>query len=112
MDRGKFKFPLLLGRSFLSDALYNRPRPNHMPWNLTVRERLLNKIHLYILTAVLVAIGLGLFLYKSFWLGFPLKPKTTSQVWNVEAHITFRGREQTAKSLSVHPVQHHAFCNC
>jgi hypothetical protein len=69
-----------------------------MPWNLTVRERLLNKIHLYILTAVLVAIGLGLFLYKSLWLGFPIKPKTTSQVWNVEAHITFLAENKPLKA--------------
>ena len=69
-----------------------------MAWNLTARERLLNKIHLYILTAVLVAIGSGLFLYKSFWLGFPLKPKATSQVWNVEAHLTFLAENKPLKA--------------
>ena len=64
----------------------------------TVRERLLNKVQLYILVAVLVVVGLGLFLYKAFALGFPLKPKTRSQIWNVEARITFVAENKPVKA--------------
>ncbi len=58
----------------------------------------MSKIQLYILTTVLVAIGVGLFLYKSLFLGFPLKPKTTSKVWNVEARVTFTAENRPLKT--------------
>lgn len=57
----------------------------------------MNKVQLYVLVAVLALVGLGLFLYKAFFLGFPLKPKTRSQVWNVEARVTFVGENRPVK---------------
>lgn len=49
----------------------------------------MNKLHLYILVAVLAITGLGLFFYKAFILSFPLAPRSTAQVWNVEARVSF-----------------------
>lgn len=46
-----------------------------------------NQIHL--LSGVLICIGLGLTLYKYFFLHFPLLPGSVRTVWNVEAKITF-----------------------
>ena len=57
----------------------------------------MSKVQLYILVAVLTVVGLGLFLYKAFFLGFPLKPKTRSQVWNVEARVTFVAENKPVK---------------
>jgi hypothetical protein len=57
----------------------------------------MNKVQLYVLVAVLAIVGLGLFLYKAFVLGFPVKPKTRSQVWNVEARITFVAENKPVK---------------
>jgi hypothetical protein len=57
----------------------------------------LSKVQLYVLVAVLTVVGLGLFLYKAFFLGFPLKPKTRSQVWNVEARVTFVAENKPVK---------------
>jgi len=42
---------------------------------------------LYILASTLVLIGLGLFLYKSLALKFPLRADTTTDVWNIEARV-------------------------
>ncbi len=57
----------------------------------------MNKVQLYVLVAVLAVVGLSLFLYKAFFLGFPLKPKTRSQVWNVEARVTFVAENKPVK---------------
>lgn len=46
-----------------------------------------NQIHL--LSGVLICVGLGLTLYKYFFLHFPLLPGSVRTVWNVEAKITF-----------------------
>ncbi len=47
-----------------------------------------NQIHL--LSGALICIGLGLTLYKYFFLHFPLMPGSVRTVWNVEAKITFQ----------------------
>jgi len=57
----------------------------------------LNKLHLYILVAALTIAGLGLFLYKVLVLGFPLAPRSTSQVWNVEARVNFVAEGEPVK---------------
>jgi hypothetical protein len=57
----------------------------------------LNKFHLYLLALVLTALGLGLFAYKAYFLGFPLKPRTKVQVWNVEARISFVAQDKPVK---------------
>jgi hypothetical protein len=57
----------------------------------------LNRLHLYMLATLLTVAGLGLFLYKAEVLGFPLTPKTTAQVWNVEARVSFEAEEKPVK---------------
>ncbi len=49
----------------------------------------MSKLHLYLLAAILTAIGLGLFIYKASVLQLPLKPTQKTQVWTVEARIQF-----------------------
>jgi len=44
---------------------------------------------LYILSASLAAAAIALFLYKSQILGFPIQPHSETQIWNVEAAVTF-----------------------
>jgi hypothetical protein len=56
-----------------------------------------NKTHLYVLTFILAAAGLGLFLYKVLALSFPLTPGAESYIWNVEAKITFTAGSEPVK---------------
>jgi hypothetical protein len=56
-----------------------------------------SKLHLYVLAAILFAAGVGLAAYKISVLGFPLRPATTSTVWNVEARVTFVGKDKPVK---------------
>lgn len=49
----------------------------------------MNNRHIYVLSAVLVAVSLALFAYKAWVLGLPLQPKQETQVWNIEATIKF-----------------------
>jgi hypothetical protein len=49
-----------------------------------VRER-----HLLALVVVLVVIGTAMFVYKTRVLGFPVLPDTASELWTVEAHVSF-----------------------
>src|SRR3990172_2693071 len=64
----------------------------------------MNKRHLYILTMFLIIIGAGLFLYKYFKLGFPLKPDIMVDVWNVEVRITFDAQNMPSKVSLYVPV--------
>lgn len=57
----------------------------------------MNKLHLYVLALILSALGLGLFIYKAYVLGFPLVPRTKVQVWNVEARIDFVAKKKPVK---------------
>lgn len=45
--------------------------------------------HLFILAALLVGAGLGLFLYKTIRLDFPLSPDVASDAWEVEVKVEF-----------------------
>ena len=49
----------------------------------------MNNRHIYVLSAILVAVSLALFTYKAHVLGLPLQPKQETQVWNIEAAIKF-----------------------
>ena len=60
-------------------------------------NRALNKLHLYLLAFILASVGLGLFGYKAYVLGFPLVPRTKVQVWNVEARISFVAEDKPVK---------------
>lgn len=41
---------------------------------------------------LLCAAGLGIFLYKVYALDFPLRPDQSTDLWNIEARVTFSGR--------------------
>ncbi|MGC8658023.1 MAG: inactive transglutaminase family protein [Desulfomonilaceae bacterium] len=49
----------------------------------------MNKLQLYLLALALTFLGLGVFAYKVYYLGFPLHPKTQAHVWHVEARLRF-----------------------
>ena len=53
----------------------------------------MRNLHVYILAAVLTAIGLGLFAYKFLVVGLPLQAKQAAAAWEVESevHITANG---------------------
>ncbi|OGT66141.1 MAG: hypothetical protein A2W69_04580 [Gammaproteobacteria bacterium RIFCSPLOWO2_02_47_7] len=55
--------------------------------------------HLYILCATLFFAGLGLFLYKAVYLGFPLMPGQKTDVWEVEVKINFSASGRPVKAL-------------
>jgi hypothetical protein len=57
----------------------------------------LNRRHLYLLALGLTAIGLGISLYKALVLRFPLVPGRISDIWNVEARLTFVARNEPVK---------------
>src|SRR5262245_9976234 len=45
--------------------------------------------HTYFLAMVLAALSLSLFVYKAKVLGFPLAPQSQTQIWAVEAAVSF-----------------------
>ena len=49
----------------------------------------MNRLHLYVLSAVLTLFGVLLFSYKTMILDFPLTPGRLTQVWKIEAHVSF-----------------------
>ncbi|MEW6349439.1 MAG: UUP1 family membrane protein [Thermodesulfobacteriota bacterium] len=49
----------------------------------------MSKIQLYVLASVVAAVGLSVFLYKVYFLGFPVTPAKEVHIWNVEARIKF-----------------------
>ncbi|MCG8544689.1 MAG: UUP1 family membrane protein, partial [Alphaproteobacteria bacterium] len=50
--------------------------------------------HLYVLSALLAAIGLGFFFYKVFFLNLPLRPDERVVNWEVQARINFEARNE------------------
>lgn len=57
----------------------------------------MNSLQLKILVGMLLAVGLSIFSYKVFVLGFPLTPKEQTEIWNVEAHVSFDAKEAPVK---------------
>ncbi len=57
----------------------------------------MNNRHLYLLAGLLAALGLGLFAYKAWVLGFPLTERATADRWDVEARVSFEGRGEPAR---------------
>ncbi len=51
----------------------------------------MSRLHLYVLAGALTFIGLGLFLYKAFGLGFPLVPRAEVEVWTLQVRLTIDG---------------------
>lgn len=57
----------------------------------------MNRVHTYVLAALLAAVGLSVFAYKAWVMGFPLSPATKATVWNVEVRIKFDADNRPAK---------------
>ncbi|MDT7041741.1 inactive transglutaminase family protein [Candidatus Nitronereus thalassa] len=57
----------------------------------------MSKRHLFILVAFLTSMGIGAFAYKAIVLEFPLKPATTTTIWDIEVHVTFSGKKKPVK---------------
>jgi hypothetical protein len=53
--------------------------------------------HVLLVALLLAGLGLGLFLYKLLFLEFPLSRTTPLNAWEVEASLTFTGRNKSAK---------------
>lgn len=51
----------------------------------------MRQLHLYVLAGVLTLIGLGIFLYKAFGLGFPVVPRGEVEVWTLQVRLTIDG---------------------
>ncbi|MEW6532494.1 MAG: inactive transglutaminase family protein [Thermodesulfobacteriota bacterium] len=66
-------------------------------------------MHLYVLVAVLTLLGLGIFLYKAYVLNLPLSPRTPSEVWNVEASISFTAKGGPVKVSMYVPMSTRAY---
>lgn len=49
----------------------------------------MNNRHIYVLSALLAVLSLALFAYKWRVLGFPTMPEEETQIWNVEAAVSF-----------------------
>ena len=49
----------------------------------------MNNRHIYVLSALLAVLSLALFVYKARVLGFPVSPQEETQIWNVEAALSF-----------------------
>jgi hypothetical protein len=54
-------------------------------------------LHLFVLVAVLAAIGLGVCGYKVRYLGLPLQPTDNAEVWSVQARLAFEGTNKPSK---------------
>mgnify|MGYP001045475339 CR=1 FL=1 len=52
-----------------------------------------SRIQVLLVAATLIAIGLGLTLYKASQLGFPLLPGEYREVWTIESKVSFKPRE-------------------
>ena len=61
----------------------------------------MTKKHLIYLTFALIFIGLALFFYKVVMLDFPLVAKAQSDIWHIEAHLTFVSDNRPVK-VSMH----------
>jgi hypothetical protein len=57
---------------------------------------------------ILAAVGLGVFFYKVYELKFPLRPNATTDLWDVEARVSFEGRGDAAsiRLARVQETQH------
>ena len=53
--------------------------------------------HFVLLVLLLAGTGLGIFIYKVYWLHFPLTPNLQETRWVIEAHTAFTTRNQPVK---------------
>jgi len=52
--------------------------------------RVSSKLQISLVAGILIALGLGLTLYKKIELGFPLLPGQRQAVWTLESKISFK----------------------
>lgn len=57
----------------------------------------MSKRHLYILAAVLCALGISIFAYKTLVLKFPIVAEKHSDLWEIEVHISFQAKDKPVK---------------
>ncbi len=62
------------------------------------RAKRVSRTHVYILSALLFATGIGVAAYKATVLGFPLAPESKARVWNVEVRIRFDADNRPVKA--------------
>ena len=65
--------------------------------------------HLNLLTLTLTLIGSVVFLYKALVLNFPLVPEVRSDIWEIEAHLTFVADNKPIKVSMNLPRNSHQF---
>ena len=58
----------------------------------------MKKIQLVVFSALMIAIGTGMFIYKYRVLNFPLKPNTTSPLWDIEVRLSFEAENKPVKA--------------
>ena len=68
-----------------------------------------SRTQIYLLSSILISIGLGMTLYKSVFLHFPLSPGSVRTVWNVEAKISFNAGDQAVSSNLALPSMQGAY---
>lgn len=59
----------------------------------------MSRVHLYVLSAVLAAVGLGVFGYKAVVLGFPLLPDDQADVWTLQVRFTIDARSGPVRAV-------------
>jgi len=64
----------------------------------------MNKRHLYWLASILSFLGSSLFLYKVIFLGFPVTPGISADIWEIETRIRFTAHDGPVK-VSLHVPQ-------
>ncbi|OPL14479.1 MAG: hypothetical protein AVO38_02635 [delta proteobacterium ML8_D] len=58
---------------------------------------------------MLLAVGLGIFIYKYQYLDLPLTPDKTSNIWDIEIRISFLNENKSSKVDLFIPVESHNF---
>ncbi len=58
----------------------------------------MRQLHLYLLAALLTLLGLGLFLYKTLGLGFPMAPAEEVELWTLQVRFTVDSRTGPLKA--------------
>ena len=59
----------------------------------------MSRAHLYVLAALLTLVGVGVFVYKSAVLGFPLAPEAETRVWTVQARFSIDAGRLPVKAV-------------
>nr|WP_320191003.1 inactive transglutaminase family protein [uncultured Desulfobacter sp.] len=58
----------------------------------------MKKNHLFILSGALIFLGAGLFIFKYYFLNFPIMPDTTSNFWDIEVRLSANAENKALKA--------------